>query len=45
MSISFSGHQNTGAGSEIDNPEGGQLHHLLQVLQASDQGAFQELPA
>jgi ribose transport system ATP-binding protein len=28
---------------EIDDAE--QLHHLLQVLQASDQGAFQELPA
>jgi ribose transport system ATP-binding protein len=28
---------------ELDDAE--QLHHLLQVLQASDQGAFQELPA
>jgi len=28
---------------EIDDAE--QLHHLLQVLQASDQGAFQEPPA
>src|SRR5450759_4939677 len=49
MSISFSGQQNTGAGSEIDNPEGGpmssnQEHKMNFQLQPHLTAAKRKLP-